>query len=470
MLHTDAPLRNQLWLPFTPSTAMAAHAVMEDDGAETSDGQIVLKTKTFVAGPPNKVVYLNGPANVVAGGKGLCCLAIGRPWWALITTGDGTPAAGESWGPKDDDKLHKDYPGYIVKKAGPLGLALVIREVTCTRCTGLLKGAIAGTGGKTVDNVKAICGLTPVDSLDDELIVQNIHAQVADDNAECRFEWHATRKQWEFYEFHQDGTGTAGLVWAKAQYNWDENAGDPKVSVKRCDRNGTNVVGDAFDVYLPRLRAALTDLDPSVYASDVICYEVDDDGTPICQSPYLWSKIGDFRWQNVLDRIPTGWEEYLPAKHRVLMARDPDGVLGETAIDLTGGFRWHGFTENNHPLHDVHATHDTHADHAAHADHMDHVTHETHPSHPSHWITPSYQAVQYGTGVEVVISISSDLSHDTHSAHSSHSSHGSHTAHSGHDAHTAHDAHSAHTGPYNNEYDTDNRMPWIVEVLIRRTS
>jgi len=199
MLHTDAPLRNQLWLPFTPNAAVEAHAVMEDNGAETSDGQIVLKTKQYVAGPPNKVVYLNGPCDVASGGKGLCCLAIGRPWWAL--TYSGTPAAGESWGPKDDWKLHSGYPGYIVLAAGPSGLALVVRNVNCTRCTGKLYGALVYSAETaTVDNVQAICGLTPVDSTADQLTVYNIHDWNADDNADCRFEWNESTGHWELYQ------------------------------------------------------------------------------------------------------------------------------------------------------------------------------------------------------------------------------------------------------------------------------
>jgi len=266
--------------------------------------------------------------------------------------------------------------------------------------------------------------------------------------------------RWEIVEI--TGWGTSSLIWAKAQYHWQENGGDPKVSVKRCKRDGSVVVGDAFDVYLPRLRAITFDLDPSVYLSDVICCEIDNEGTPICQSPYLWSKIGDFNWQNVLDRIPTGWEEYLPAKHRVLMARDIGGVAGETAPDLTGGFRWHGWTENNHPLHDTHATH------ATHSNHDDHAGHDDHDAHADHDLTVSFGHDMDDSGAADYVDGDFDEGQNL-LEHSAHSSHSAHDSHSGHDAHDAHDTHSDHTGPYNNEYDTDNRPPWIVEVLIRRT-
>lgn len=106
-----------------------------------------------------------------------------------------------------------------------------------------------------------------------------------------------------------------GDMWATAVSNvsdpatdgdWEENSGDPRVWCKVSDRDGTNVRGDGFWIALPRQRGASTDLDPSVYVGDVIKWEIDDEGTPVCSSPYLWSKIGDVKIR-VDITVPTGW-------------------------------------------------------------------------------------------------------------------------------------------------------------------
>ena len=148
------------------------------------------------------------------------------------------------------------------------------------------------------------------------------------------------------------------LEYAVALYDWEENDGDPRVSCQHCDRYGQNASGEAFWVYLPRRRAESIDLDPDVYYGDVICYITDSDGLPICKSPYLLSKIGDLKWIKASEKIPTGWRECngedgaWDAKGRVLRARDPEGEANEQDPGDTGGFTWHGKTENNHDDHD----------------------------------------------------------------------------------------------------------------------
>ncbi len=69
--------------------------------------------------------------------------------------------------------------------------------------------------------------------------------------------------------------------YAKAQSDWEENDGDPKVSVKQCDADGTNERGSAFDVYLPRRRATPGDNDPDVYTGDIIRWTYDYEGRRI---------------------------------------------------------------------------------------------------------------------------------------------------------------------------------------------
>lgn len=71
------------------------------------------------------------------------------------------------------------------------------------RCTALAKGDITGTGTKTVDNVKATRGKSPLDDPDDtaeELSVSNPHAYDVDDNGLVRLEWNEATETWDIYQ------------------------------------------------------------------------------------------------------------------------------------------------------------------------------------------------------------------------------------------------------------------------------
>jgi len=123
--------------------------------------------------------------------------------------------------------------------------------------------------------------------------------------------WNRQSGRWEIVWW-------SAKYWAVAQSDWEENgsypAGDPKVSVRVCDRKGENEGGSAFDVYLPRNPRSPSgkehDADPAVYEGWVIGWELDSEGTPICTTPYLhMGKIKDIRIQGADDIVPTGWHE-----------------------------------------------------------------------------------------------------------------------------------------------------------------
>lgn len=58
---------------------------------------------------------VNGPRPLPAIASGVTGRGIAfRDGEALYDTADGTPAAGETWGPDDDWKLHKDQPGFEI--------------------------------------------------------------------------------------------------------------------------------------------------------------------------------------------------------------------------------------------------------------------------------------------------------------------------------------------------------------------
>lgn len=72
------------------------------------------------------------------------------------------------------------------------------------RCNAVLKGAISGSGLKTVDAVVATRGDSPLDDPDDtteELSVSNdLFEWEGDDDANCKIEYNHADQQWEFYQ------------------------------------------------------------------------------------------------------------------------------------------------------------------------------------------------------------------------------------------------------------------------------
>jgi len=162
-----------------------------------------------------------------------------------------------------------------------------------------------------------------------------------------------------FYVIAAEGAGGGLKLWAKAQDIWQENSGDPRVSCKVCQRDGSGETGDAFWIYLPRRRGVSTDFDPDIYSGDVIPWEIDAEGTAFCTGEYLHSKIGDLRWQKAALRIPTGWQECdstnssWDATGRVLMGRDADGADDENVAGKTGGESVHGDGTNDHTDHPI---------------------------------------------------------------------------------------------------------------------
>lgn len=272
------------------------------------------------------------------------------------------------------------------------------------------------------------------------------------------------------------GTGTGDLLsWCLAQSDWDDNSDDPKVSCKACNRDGTGETGIAFDVYLPRKRAgdypgsgaSSAGLDPSVYSGDVISYQLDDADDKICQTPYLWSFIGqilEYGSAALQGKIPTGWSKLSPGAGRITLQLDSGGESNENALGDTGGFTWHGETENNHDPHealtehtiDNHGTHGlgTHGTHTI-ADHGTHgiTNHGTHAldNHGTHTIADhgTHAITNHGAHTLNTHADHTVATHGTHTIadHGTHSitNHGTHALNT-HDAHTIdnHDDHPQH--------------------------
>ena len=93
--------------------------------------------------------------------------------------------------------------------------------------------------------------------------------------------------------------------WAKAQSNWEKNAGDPKVSVKWSTRGGTVAGGAvAFDVFLPVGEFQ----DPNVETDNVLAVTIDSENNYVSKG-YGDRPIGTGEmWLKPVDEIRQGWE------------------------------------------------------------------------------------------------------------------------------------------------------------------
>jgi len=214
--------------------------------------------------------------------------------------------------------------------------------------------------------------------------------------------------------------------WGKAMTNWHNAAGNGSwVMVHPCkDRDGTDEdTAVEVKVYLPRSGLVASPEgteDPNVIGGAIIPFEYDTNGDAICVGTFLDGVINKTvqMWIGSPANIGTerpGWTDagygkYFPVGY---LASDPDyGTIG-----ATGGYKWHGETENNHPNHNLSHT------------------------HPVYVCSPGNQENDYPFGV---------LDHFTLDA-------------TWYNAHYNH-----HHGPFNDGIDTDNRPPWKVLFYIKR--
>lgn len=116
-MNSSGPLGDMHWREFRNDSGeeIPAFACMRITGAEVvSTGRVTLtvgKPNTF--GAQYNHVF-NGPLKVANGKYGLCTRSDGAA--ALYDSADGTPAFGESWGPRDATwKLKKNTGGFLIE-------------------------------------------------------------------------------------------------------------------------------------------------------------------------------------------------------------------------------------------------------------------------------------------------------------------------------------------------------------------
>lgn len=143
------PLRRARWfrgpedpleIPFTPSADVPAYGVMEITGA---DVEAHLCTVATAAVATTGAVVVNGPWPVNSGNFGRAAFGLIEPIPALYDTADGTPAAGEMWGPSRTTswKLGKGLAGFRVLCLDPdtTGVVWVLRVEEETRIRFVLR-------------------------------------------------------------------------------------------------------------------------------------------------------------------------------------------------------------------------------------------------------------------------------------------------------------------------------------------
>lgn len=131
MARPDSPFTRQTWFPFRNDAGaeVPAFAVMGISGA-IARGASRVATCVFpddLSARPPHYYAVNGPVVVPNGGYGQASLLNTMPWWALYATGDGTPAVGEEWGPRDTYTLRKHNPGFLVVGSAESGRVLVVQ-------------------------------------------------------------------------------------------------------------------------------------------------------------------------------------------------------------------------------------------------------------------------------------------------------------------------------------------------------
>jgi hypothetical protein len=136
--------------------------------------------------------------------------------------------------------------------------------------------------------------------------------------------------------------GKAGTpLWGRTQANWEENTGDPRVSVKLvANRTSTTVIGDAFYVYLPRPNGH----DPNVLSGYNIPFFYDANGDAVCIGDYMDQKVGTVVFR-VNASPPGGWVKMdgtanaagsaLDARRRFVRAPYDDADIGDIGGDDT---------------------------------------------------------------------------------------------------------------------------------------
>jgi len=112
--------------PFKPNATVPVGGILVDANAETSDAESVVLAGRAITSFGQQPIWLNAGEEVASGNYGLCFRPSGKPVQVAFYATDGTPAAGDTWGPVPGQfTVRKGFPGFKCEAAGDTATGLV---------------------------------------------------------------------------------------------------------------------------------------------------------------------------------------------------------------------------------------------------------------------------------------------------------------------------------------------------------
>ena len=214
------------------------------------------------------------------------------------------------------------------------------------RCSATTYSSIYGSTG-TVNNVKPLDdGQSPVADPTTQLSVSNPQNYYIAVNSYVEIEPDGNGG-WQVCE----GSGSSSM-WAQISGTVTNQNADFSLSVSAnpCWWNGSGVDATTTLTLKTPLR---TNKATALFSGDFVEYCRQGTGDMLVVSDCFDDRIGTIKaWSGPQSTIPKGWREYTEASGRTLVGVNT-GQSEEASVGSSGGYRWHGQTENNHPDHKV---------------------------------------------------------------------------------------------------------------------
>jgi hypothetical protein len=203
----------------------------------------------------------------------------------------------------------------------------------------------------------ATCDTTPTEGDPGEVVIAlNVNEGFIPEDTICILHWFNDR----WYVNYSSGGGGGELLWGLVQAGTPANiTADAKatIPVKSCDIDGANEAGDEFNVYAPiRANKAF-----ALWEDYVVGYIVDDEDNLVIVTDAYDDDIGTIKmWSGSDTLFPDGWKICDGTAYGEYTTQDLQSQFvigynnGTYGVGDTGGYEWHGLSENNHSDHEEH--------------------------------------------------------------------------------------------------------------------
>ncbi len=137
-------------VPFAPAVTVPAYGVFVATAANNQNDYWVYDGSQATVHGGGPIVLVNGCDDVSSGSIGWAGEAREVPVWALYDTADGTPQAGESWGPKANLwYLGRGLPGFVVLSVDSTNQRALVKRTHGDNTRTAELGTSLGPGGGT---------------------------------------------------------------------------------------------------------------------------------------------------------------------------------------------------------------------------------------------------------------------------------------------------------------------------------